>query len=150
MLPAVPMCPAAEKVGGACSSQEGVVCRVMERAHADEKGIGLSAASTGFLRNEASGGVYLNVKSDPNTIAKFCHGSALPVLGDADVRGGRASFTYCPTWQREKERIEAGRRELLEEPEPEPVAMGVSSIEEIDPWTAAKRDLDILAPSEAA
>lgn len=131
-----------------CASQQGVVCRVMEKVHRDEDGVGLSAASTGFLHHEATGGVYLNLKSDPQTVTKFCHGTALPVLGDGERRGGRASYTYCPTWEAEKERIEAGRRELLSEPDPEPVAMGVSSIEEIDPWEAAKRDLDILAPAE--
>lgn len=144
MLPSVPMCPAAAPIAGACASQQGVVCRVMQRDHEDDPGLNMSAAAAGFIHHEATGGVYLNLKSDPSTVVKFCHGDALPVLHDGEVAGGRASYTYCPTWQAEKERIAEGRDTLLAEVEPEEVAMGVSTMDYADPWAQAQRDLELF------
>lgn len=141
---ACPSCPAALPIAGACAAEQGVVCRVMQRDHEDDPGLGMSAAASGFIQHEATGGVFLTVKSDPSTVTKFCHGDALPVLDEDDVAGGRASYTYCPTWQAEKARIADGRDELLGEPEPEPVAAGVTQDSREDPFAAA-RDLELLA-----
>lgn len=143
-LPLCPTCPAAAKIAGACGSQEGVVCRVMQTAHKDDPGLNMTAGQSGFIQNEADGGVYLNLKSDPSTVVKFCHGDALPVLHDGTHLGGRASYTYCPTWQAERARIEDGRKQLLEDPEPESVAAGVTVNPLEDPFQA-HRDLEELA-----
>lgn len=143
VLPSVPICPAARPIAGACGADQGVVCVVMEHDHEGEPGIEMSAAATGFVHHEATAGVYLNLRSDPSTVMKFCHGDALPVLDDGDVAGGRASYTYCPTWEAEKARIAEGRSELLERPEPDPVAAGVTVNATENPWQAA-RDLEML------
>lgn len=134
----VPVCPAAQTIAGACASQQGIVCRVMQRDHADDPGLDMTAAATGFIHHGATGGVYLNLKSDPKTVTRFCHGDAIPVLTDEDHPGGRASYTYCPTWQAEVHRIADRRHELLEEPEPEAVAAGVTIDPLEDPWLAAR------------
>lgn len=110
----------------------------MQKDHEDEPGIGMSAAATGFIHNEADGGVFLSLKSDPKTVERFCHGAMLPVLTDDDCEGGRASYTYCPTWQAEKHRGWEGRKRLLEQPEPEPVAAGVTVDPISDPFGAAR------------
>jgi hypothetical protein len=140
MLPVTPTCPAAVPIVGAMDSQQGVVCRVMQRDHVEDPGLNMGTAATGFIHHEASGGVYLNLKSDPSTVTKFCHGDAVPVLHDGDHQG-RASYTYCPTWQAEKLRIAEGRDHLLDEPELEPVAAGVSVEEYRDPFG---RDLEMF------
>lgn len=150
MLPAEPACPAAAPVAGVDRSSQGVVCRVMQRDHEDDPGLGMSAAATGFIHNEADGGVLLTVKSDPSTVTLFCHGDALPVLTDEEQPGGRAHHSFCPVWQAEKERIADGRHNLLDEPEPEPVAAGVSTVDYSDPWAALRAGLDELSPSQAA
>jgi hypothetical protein len=145
VLPSEPRCPAARAIAGACAAEQGVVCVVMQHDHEDDPGLGMSAAQTGFVHHEATGGVFLTVKSDPSTVTKFCHGDAIPVLDDEDVAGGRASYTYCPTWQAEKARIWEGRDDLLPSvPDPEPVAHGVTASSEDDPWAAA-RDVELLA-----
>lgn len=134
----VPTCPAAAPVAGVSAISQGVVCRVMQRDHEDEPGINMSAAATGFIHNEAEGGVLLTLKSDPSTVERFCHGTALPVLTDEDHPGGRASYTYCPTWQAERKRGWDGRKHLLEQPEPEPVAAGVTIDPISDPFGTAR------------
>lgn len=148
MLPAVPRCPAASPIRGACGSQQGVVCRVMQRDIERDDGteLGMSAGKYGFLQHEATAGVYLNLKSDPSTVTGFCHGDAIPVVTDEEDQG-RSSYTYCPVWQREKERIAAGREELVTEVQPEPVSMGVATHEAADPWQAARAGLDELVPA---
>lgn len=139
-----PVCPAALKIDGACGSQQGIVCRIMQRDHQDDAGVGMSAAQSGFIQHEASGGVYLNLKSDPSTVCNFCMGDAVPVVTDADHQG-RASYTYCSVWQAEKERIARGEAGLYEDLEPEPVSMGMDSSSAADPWAQARADLDLLA-----
>lgn len=146
MVPAVASCPAALKIAGACGSQQGVVCRVMQRDHVEDAGVGMTAGESGFIQHEATGGVYLNLKSDPATVTAFCHGTAVPVVTDDDGQG-RASYTYCEVWQAEKKRIEAGRQELYVDAEPESVSMGLDvEVEKLaDPWAQARADLDLIA-----
>lgn len=144
MLPVVAKCPAAVGIVGASASQQGTICRVMQRDHEDDPGLNMGAAATGFIHHEATGGVYLNLKSDPATVTKFCHGDAVPVVTEDDVPGGRASYTYCPTWQAEKLRIAEGRDYLLSDPEPEAVAMGVSTADSADPWAQAQADIELF------
>lgn len=143
MLPDTPRCPAAAPIAGACASQQGVICRVMQFDHEHDAGTGMNAAQSGFIQHEAEGGIYLNVKSDPSTVTAFCHGDGLPVLTDERREGGQAHHSYCPVWQAEKQRITEGRSELLEAPEPEPVAAGVT-VAPTDPFAAA-RELELLA-----
>lgn len=143
-LMGTPQCPAAEGVAGACLANQGVVCRVMERAHREDDGLGMNAAQSGFIQHEATGGLFLTINSDPSTVTKFCHGSALPVLHDGKHPGGRASYTYCPVWQEEKLRIEEGRADLFVEAEPESIAEGVTVNALEDPFQA-RRDLEMLA-----
>lgn len=143
-----PVCPAAFPIRGTSREQRGVVCQVMRGAFEGDAGVNMSAGQLGVLR-DTQGGVYLNLKSDPSTVTGFCHGDAVPVVHDGERDGGRASYTYCPVWQSEKERIAEGRSELLVEPEPEAVSMGVSSADAEDPWQQARQDLDILAPEAA-
>lgn len=144
MLPREPACPAALAIAGACASQQGVVCRIMQHDQDDDPGVDMSAGQLGTLR-ETEGGVYLNCKSDPSSVVGFCHGHALPVLhedGDA-----RASFTSCPVWQLHRERHLEGKDGSLFDPVPyEPVSMGMASSDADDPWAAARQGLDELAP----
>lgn len=144
MVPTETTCPAALKIAGACGSQQGVVCRVMQRDHEQDAGLGMTAGQSGFIQHEATGGVYLNLKSDPATVTAFCHGSAVPVVTD-DEDQGRASYSYCPTWQAEKDRIAAGGQDLYVDEEPESVAMGVVEAVDENPWRQARADLDLLA-----
>lgn len=141
-----PVCPAALSIAGACRSQQGVVCRLMQQSQEDDPGVGMSAGQLGTLR-EGAGGVYLNLKSDPSSVTAFCHGDAIPVLTDADGQG-RASYTFCPTWQAARDRRLAGEDGLYEDAEPESVSMGVSSDDAPDPWKAAREGLDELAPAQ--
>lgn len=150
-----PACPAALRVDGACESNAGVVCRVIEQDLKRELGTGMTAGQLGVMR-ESTGGVFLTMGSDPSTVMRFCFGDAVPVL---DNRGGkgRDSYTYCPVWQAELERLWEGKDRLTKPVEPDPVSMGVdddgepvgaetvSSSE--DPW-AARRALDDLAPPQ--
>lgn len=144
-LSSEPTCPAALPIAGAIPERSGVVCRVMQREHRQDAGVGMNAAQSGFIQNEAEGGVFLTLKSDPSTVVRFCHGDDVPVIDDAGGKG-RDSYTYCPVWQAEVERLLAGEHSALHDEEPEQVSMGVSSMEEADPWAAARRDLDLLAP----
>lgn len=146
VLDRAPVCPAALKIDGACASQQGIVCREMQRDVDDESGVGMEAGQLGFLQHEATGGVYLNLESDPSSVTGFCYGDALPVLSnDDDKRLARASYTRCVVWQAARDRHLAGERGLYDEAEPEPVSMGVSSADADDPWARARADLDLLA-----
>lgn len=147
MLPRSPTCPAALAIAGASASQQGVVCRVMQRDYEQDAGVRMSAGVSGFIQHEATGGAYLNLKSDPSSVTAFCHGDAVPVVTDEDGQG-RASYTYCSVWQAEKRRIEAGDAALYVEEEPEEVAMGVEPVLFDDPWQRARADLGVLAPAQ--
>jgi hypothetical protein len=129
----------------------------MEADQEDDAGLDMNPRQLEVLR-ETEGGVFLNLKSDPSTVSGLCHGDAVPVVTDEDGQG-RASYTYCPTWQTHRKRYLAGKDGLTDPVEPEPVAMGVApdgeevpvqfgraSHEASDPWRQARRDLDLLAP----
>lgn len=148
-LPAMPACPAAASIAGVDYHSQGAICRIMQRDHEEDAGLGMTAAASGFIQHEATAGVLLTLKSDPDTVIHFCHGDAMPVADDREIPGGRAHYTYCPVWQAECERIEDGRDELLIDAEPERVAAGISVSSQVDPFAAA-RDLDELAPPKAA
>lgn len=150
-LPREPTCPAALGIAGACPSQQGVVCRIMQQDSEDDAGLRMTPGQLEKVR-EAEGGIYLNLKSDPQTVFNFCHGSAVPVVTDADDQG-RASYTYCPVWQGMRDRELAGERSLYDELEPEPVSMGLGEPTAThtapDPFRAMRMGLDELAPPEA-
>lgn len=149
MLPRSPSCPAALAIAGASDSQQGVICRVMQRDHEDDAGVRMTAGQSGFIQHEATGGVYLNLKSDPSSVLGFCHGDALPVLSDDDEKSlARASYTRCPVWEAEKDRIARGDGALYAEVEPEPVSMGIEPAALADPWAQARADLDLIAPAQ--
>jgi hypothetical protein len=145
-----PTCPAAAKIEGACTANSGVICRVFQREHEQVDPHGMSAGTYGFTK-QATGGVLLTMKSDPSSVVRFCHGSDLPVVTDEDGQA-RDSYTYCPIWQAEKERIWAGDDSITNEAEPESVSMGLAdaiedgSLGAGNPWAQARRDLDLLAP----
>lgn len=145
-LPREPTCPAALAIAGACRSQQGVVCRIMQQDQEDDAGLRMTPRALEIVR-EGEGGVYLNLKSDPSTVTAFCHGDALPVMTDDDDQG-RASYTYCSTWQTQRDRDLAGEDGLYDELEPEPVSFGVED-DHLDPWTRAARRLDELAAPSA-
>lgn len=147
VLPHEAACPAALTTRGATDWDQGVVCRVMQESVETDAGLNMTAGDLGILR-DTQGGVYLTLKSDPSSVTAFCHGRAIPVLAEDDE--ARASYTCCPTWQAEKLRIAEGREDLIVEAEPETVAMGVVSDDFEDPWAAARRGLDELAPKKAA
>jgi hypothetical protein len=146
-----PTCPAAAPIAGADPSGCGVICRVMKREHENQDPTGMEAGSYGYIVHEATGGVFLSMKSDPTSVIRFCHGDELPVMHDADGQA-RDSYTYCPVWQAEKDRIFEGRARATRDPEPEEVSMGLAdaieggSLGAEDPWASARRDLDVLAP----
>lgn len=153
-LPVVPavVCPAAVPIAGAMPANAGVICRVMEQDRDREQGAGLTPAQHAMTR-DGSDGVLLTAKSDPSTIERMCCADAdVPVLDHFEKRGGRESYTYCPVWQAEKERIAEGREMLAEQHAPEPVShfdegrgFGAQSRPASDPWAQARRDLDLLA-----
>lgn len=147
LLSREPGCPAAGKVAGTCGADQGVVCRAMQQdiERDDGTALGMSAGDYGFLQHETNAGVLITVKSDPTTLLNFCYGRGLPVLTDAEHLA-RDHHSYCPVFQAEKDRIREGRDCLVEEVQPEPVSMGVASHESSDPWEAARRGLDELAP----
>lgn len=148
VLPAEPSCPAAFPIAGASSGRRGVVCRAMQQDQDADPGVGASPRQLEVTR-ETQGGVYLTVERDPSSVVMFCHGSAVPVVTDEDGQG-RASYTYCPTWQAARDRHLAGLAGLTEPVEPEATSMGVASHEADDPWGQARRDLDELAPGQGA
>lgn len=146
-------------IAGAWPNRSGVVCGVIANDRAREDGTGVTAGEFEFVRQGGDGDVFLSIELDPQAVLNLCCGSELPVLNDREVPGNRASYTYCPVWQAEKDRIEAGREMLSEgATEPEPVAHyddgrggtrtapAGSSYDSPDPWAQARRDLDVLAP----
>ena len=143
VLSGAPTCPAARKISGASLSQQGVICTVMQRDHEGDAGLRMTAAQSGFIQHEATGGVYLNLKSDPSTVTAFCHGDGVPVV--TEDQSSRASYSVCPVWQAEKDRIAAGDHDLYVDEEPESVSMGVPEPVYSDPWQQARADLDELA-----
>jgi hypothetical protein len=130
------------KVNGAIASNCGVVCRVMQQDQQADAGVDMSAGQLGILR-ETEGGVFISAKSDPSTLVMFCHGEAVPVVTNDDGQG-RASYTYCPTWQTARERELAGEDGLTDPVVAEPVSMGVASTDYEDPWAAALGGLEEL------
>lgn len=152
MLPREPACPAALAIAGACASQQGVICRIMQRDQDEDPGVDMNARQLEVLRegsgDEGPGGVYLNLKSDASTVTGLCHGRAVPVVTDDDGQG-RASYTYCPTWQHRRNRDLEGKDAMFDPLERESVSMGVSTSDADDPWAAARAGLDELAPPEA-
>lgn len=158
-LPRV-VCPAALPIAGALPSCGGVVCRVMQQERGRETGVGYNPAQTALAR-DGSDGVFLTLAGDPSTVERFCCGDGVPVMDNREKRGGRDTYTYCPVWQAEQERIAEGRGQLAGGgvlPEPEKVshwddgrgtvreAPAGSSYASEDPWAQARRDLDVLAP----
>jgi hypothetical protein len=158
-LPAV-VCPAALPIAGALPSCGGVVCRVMAQERSRETGIGITPAMTARAR-DGSDGVFLTLTGDPSTVERFCCGDGVPVMDNREKFGGRDTYTYCPVWQAEQERIADGRSQLagggvIEEPEKVShgddgrgnvrEAPAGSSYAAQDPWAQARRDLDVLAP----
>lgn len=157
VLPRDPSCPAATPIAGATRGQRGVICREMQADQENDAGVEMTAGALGKLR-ETEGGVYLNVKGDPSTVAMLCHGSAVPVVTNDDKQG-RASYTYCPVWQTARDRALAGEDGLTDPLEPETVAMGIApdgeevpvhlgkaTHEAVDPIAAGLKGLDELAP----
>lgn len=150
-LPVLPpvRCPAAVPVAGVTPARCGVVCGVIANDRQRVDGVDMDPRQLAIAREGGDGDTFLTLAGDPSTIERFCCGDGLPVLDPFEKAGGRDTYTYCPVWQAEKDRIWAGREELSEKPEPELVAHGVSSsIEASDPWAQARRDLDVLAPAE--
>lgn len=143
MVPEV-VCPAAAPVAGTTPERAGVICGVMQQDRLREQGIGITPTQLAISRDGADG-VLLTAKGDPSTIERLCCGEAVPVLDDAG-HYARDSYTYCPVWQAEKDRLSEGRAMLGHEHEPELVAEGVSSQDADDPWGQARRDLNVLAP----
>jgi hypothetical protein len=148
-------------VAGVTPERAGVVCRVMQLDREKDDGVDVTAGQLAIARAGGEGDVLLTVKSDPSSIERFCCGDAIPVLDDA---GGkvRDSYTYCPTWQAEKLRIAEGREQLKGgglAPEPDPPVAHFddgrgnvreapvgSTYDDPDPWSRARRDLDVLVP----
>lgn len=172
MLPKRTTCPAAARIEGACPSKSGVVCRVMQIDRMKDSGLGMDPAQLAIARRGGEGDVFLTIRSDPSTVERLCCGDSVPV---ADSKGhyARDSYTFCPVWQAEKQRIEQERDQLrgggvladFEQAEPEAVehyddgersklktgrndAPVGSSYDSADPWSKARSDLDILAPQE--
>lgn len=139
------VCPAAAPIAGAVAANAGVICRVMQMDRDREQGSGLTLAQHAMAR-DGSDGVLLTAKSDPSTIERMCCADAdVPVLDHFEKRGGRETYTYCPVWQAEKERIAEGRAMLADPPAPELVSHFDESRDAADPWLQARRDLDLLA-----
>lgn len=153
-------CPAAVPVAGAVPHRAGVICAVIKQDRERERGEGMNATEFAIAREGGDGDVFLTIETDPQAVENLCCGDAIPVLGPNEVPGNRASYTYCPVWQAERERIEDGRKALAKPPEePEPAiahwddgrgnrreAPAGSSYDASDPWEQARRDLDVLAP----
>lgn len=64
---------------------------------------------TDQIKHGASGGMQVTARGNPNGLFGFCCGIGLPVV-DEIPEGGRGSYTTCPIWRGEKDRIEAGRK----------------------------------------
>lgn len=161
-------------MAGAQPSCGGVVCRVMQQEHGRVDGLGMNPKQLATARDGGSA-VFMTLTGDPSTIERFCCGDGVPVLDEFEKRGGRDTYTYCPVWQAEKERVADGRRELKGGGVQEPEAVAswddgrmredadrlverlygedgesglrgtASSQESADPWAQARRDVDLLA-----
>lgn len=140
------VCPAAQLVAGATKDRGGVICAVMAMDRGREAGLDMNPAQLEIARRGGEGDVFLTLAGDPSTVENFCCGDAVPVLSDRDLARGRDSYTYCPVWQAEKDRIEAGRSMLSEPvPAPEPISHGVSTADSVDPWAQARHDVRVFA-----
>lgn len=155
------VCPAAIPVAGVVTAKAGVICAVMRDDRAREQGFEMNPAQLEVARGDGAGGsgggVFLTVKSDPSTIERMCCADGVPVVNEFDKPGGRDTYTYCPVWQTEKDRIQTGREMLSDYEPPESVGVGADGRElfaddiarrnaaEGDPWARARRDLDELA-----
>ncbi len=158
MLPPT-TCPAAARVEGTTPERSGVICRVVERDRQLERGLDMNPVQLEIARAGGDGDVFLSIESDPQSIEHLCCGSAVPVVSDSDLPQNRASYTYCPLWQREKGRIAAGEELLFKPVEEMPTehhddgrmtgAPAGSSLAAADPWAQARADLDVLAPRES-
>ena len=159
-----PACPAAARVDGISPRTCGVVCRVIAQDRQKEAGLDVNPAQLAIAREGGHGDTFLSIEEDPSTVRNLCFGTGIPVLDDREVPGNRDSFTYCPTWQAEYERRQAGRDQLAGGGLAEPPkvshwddgrgstreAPAGSSYDSPDPWKQARRDLDVLAPPAGA
>jgi hypothetical protein len=123
----------------------GVICRVMQQDRAKEDGVGVNAQQLAIAREGGEGDVFLTVETDPSTVERLCFGRGVPVLDERELPANRDSYTYCPVWQAERQRIEDGRRQLDGRGGVRQAPAG-SSWDSADPWAQARADLDVLAP----
>lgn len=95
-----------------------------------------------------SRGIFTAAK-DPMTVGGLCAGEGLPVVGEPP--DGRNHYTYCPIWQKEKERI-AARRDMVAPPRDRPSVYPFGQEprqEEIrDPSAEADRTVEEMIASE--
>lgn len=160
VLPTRLACPAAAPIEGVTPFRSGVVCRVIQLDRQREAGLDMTPGQLQIARSGGDGDVFLSIEKDPQSVEQLCCGDAVPVIGPSEVPGNRASYTYCPVWQAEKERIEEGRDVLGKPVEQEELrtshyddgrggtraAPAGSSYDSADPWAQARADLDLLAP----
>lgn len=111
-----PVCPAATIVRGVASYDGAIICGVHANENARADGLGMSAGQLGIARDGGAGEV-LTQKSDPTVVERLCCGAELPVLDDgghyrSSDGGTRQAYTFCPSWQAEKMRIEMDRDQL--------------------------------------
>lgn len=158
VLPPKTSCPAAIKITGVVPDRSGVICRVIQQDRERERGLDMNPVQFEIAREGGDGDVFLSITKDPQGVKNLCCGEGMPVLGPKEVPGNRASYTYCPVFQAEKERIEDDRSSLAKPPsEPEPEismfddgrggtreAPAGSTYDSNDPWKKAKKDLDVL------
>lgn len=156
-------CPAAVPIAGVVPHRAGVICEVIRQDRAREQGEGMDATQFAIAREGGDGDVFLTIETDPQAVRNLCCGDAIPVLGPNEVPGNRASYTYCPVWQAERERIEEGR-DALSKPMPAEPAVAHwddgrggkreapvgSSYDSPDPWAQARRDVLRVAPDAGA
>jgi hypothetical protein len=115
-------CWAATTVEGASPECSGVLCGVIALDRAKADGIGMSPGQLAQARSGGAGDVFLSIEKDPSTVERLCCGDGMPVINDLSVGGNRESYTYCPVWQAEKERLAEGRDTLTHPVEPDSVA----------------------------
>lgn len=161
VLPRV-RCPAALPIAGVSPERSGVICGVMLRDRERERGVGMSAGQHAIARAGGDGDVFLTIEKDPQAVENLCCGDAVPVVTDDEIPGNRKSYTYCPVWQTEVDRLEEGREALSVEMAPAPVAHwddgrgGMrtaprgSSYDAPDPWAQAQRDVMRVSPDAGA
>ena len=158
-----PTCPAALPIAGDRPGTCGVICRVMQLDRQKETGLDVNPQQLAIAREGGEGDVFLTIETDPSTVGNLCFGEGVPVLDERDIPGNRDHYTYCPVWQADHARQDDGRDQLADRvaDEPEKVshwddgrggqraAPAGSSYDAADPWAQARRDLDILAPTDA-